>query len=149
MFHRHKHKSLSARQLFVHAHIPTAKSPIGHSKPYTNRGHSKKCIPMEFLVFCHLSIASSGLPLVVSQREHRDLDNSVFVSLSRELFCFDYVLYSLSYAGSCDLVSQQWPAVHNQNKQRFLNETFKTRCCNRLKFRTFEFVGNLRYNLKW
>ena len=24
---------------------------------------------------------------------HSDLDNSVFVSLSRELFCFDYVLY--------------------------------------------------------
>ena len=40
-----------------------------------------------------------------------DLDNSVFVSLSRELFCFDYVLlYSLSYAGSRDLV-HQWPAV--------------------------------------
>ena len=57
---------------------------------------------------------------------HRDLDNSVFVSLSRELLCFDYVLYSLSYAGSLDLV-RQWPAVHKQNKQRFINETFKTR----------------------
>ena len=58
---------------------------------------------------------------------HRDLDNSVFVSLSRELFCFDYVLYTLSYVGSRDLVCQ-WQTVHNQNKQRFLNETLKTRC---------------------
>ena len=37
---------------------------------------------------------------------HSDLDNSVFVSLSLELFCFDYVLYSFSYAGSRDPVSQ-------------------------------------------
>ena len=59
---------------------------------------------------------------------HRDLNYSVFVSLSRELFCFDYeyVLYSLSYVGSRDLVVRQWSAVHDQNKQRFLNETFKT-----------------------
>ena len=64
--------------------------------------------------------------LFFSYHPPRDLDNSEFVSLSRELFCFDYVLYSLSYAGSRDLV-RQWPAVHNQNKQRFLNETFKTR----------------------
>ena len=35
----------------------------------------------------------------------RDLDSSVFVSLSRELFCFDYVLYFLSYAGSRDHLS--------------------------------------------
>ena len=34
-------------------------------------------------------------------------------------FCFDYV----RYAGSIDLV-RQWSAVHNQNKQGFLNETF-------------------------
>ena len=45
--------------------------------------------------------------------------------LSRDMFCFDYVLYSLSYAGSRELV-RQWPAVHNQNKIRFLNETFKS-----------------------
>ena len=30
---------------------------------------------------------------------HRDLDNSVFVSLSRELFCFDFVLHTLSMLG--------------------------------------------------
>ena len=34
-------------------------------------------------------------------------------------FCFDFVLYTISYTR---------PALHNQNKQRFLNETFKTRC---------------------
>ena len=28
---------------------------------------------------------------------HRDLDNSVFVSLSRELFCFDYLCTVLSH----------------------------------------------------
>ena len=65
---------------------------------------------------------------------HRDLDRySVFVSLSRELLCFDYVLYSPSYVGSRDLV-RQWPAVHDQNKQRFLKETFKTRWTIRLFF---------------
>ena len=47
--------------------------------------------------------------------------------LSRDLFCFDCVLYSLSYAGSRDLVISQWSALNDQNKQRFLNETFKTR----------------------
>ena len=62
----------------------------------------------------------------------RVLDHSVFVF--SESF-FDVVLYSLSY-GSRDLASQR-PAVHyqnktmiyeqNQNKQRFLKETFKTR----------------------
>ena len=53
-----------------------------------------------------------------------DLNNSVFVSLSG-----DYVMYSLSYVGSHDLISQ-WPAVHNKKtKQRCLNRTFKTRCC--------------------
>ena len=36
------------------------------------------------------------------------------------------LLYSLGYVGSRDLASQR-PAVHNQNKQRFLNETFKPR----------------------
>ena len=41
---------------------------------------------------------------------HRDLDYSVY-----------YVLYALSYVGSRDLV-YQWPAVHNQNKQRFFDE---------------------------
>ena len=56
--------------------------------------------------------------------KHRDLDSSVFVTLSRELFCFEYVLYSLSFTGLRDLV-RQWPAVHNQNKQRFLNEFLK------------------------
>ena len=39
--------------------------------------------------------------------------------------CFDFVLHSLTYVGSRDLV-RQWPAVHDQN--RFLDETFKTRC---------------------
>ena len=72
----------------------------------------------------------------------RNLDNSVFVSLSRELFCFDYVLYSLSYAGSRDLV-RQWPAVHNQNKQRFLNETFKTR------WNIYYYFSGLRYKYKY
>ena len=42
-------------------------------------------------------------------------------------FCFDYVLYFLSYVWSRDLVVRQWPAVHDQVKQRFLNENFKTR----------------------
>ena len=59
---------------------------------------------------------------------HRDLDNSVFVSLSREswkLFCFDYVLYSLSLI--CWVAWPHPPAVRNQNIQRFLNETFETR----------------------
>ena len=37
-------------------------------------------------------------------------------------FCFDYVLHSLSYDRSCDLVNQ-WPVCINQNKQIFLNET--------------------------
>ena len=37
-----------------------------------------------------------------------------------------YCTYSLSYAWSRDLICK-WAAVHNQNKQRFLNETFKTR----------------------
>ena len=61
---------------------------------------------------------------------HRDLDHSVSVSRIQEsCYCFDYVLYSLSYVGSRDLVRQR-PAVHNQDKQRFLNETFKTRCTN-------------------
>ena len=55
---------------------------------------------------------------------HRDLDHSVFVSLFGKLFlfCFCTVL------SSRDLASQ-WPAVHNENKQRFLNETFKQRWC--------------------
>ena len=43
---------------------------------------------------------------------------------SKNCFCFDYVLYFLSYVGSRDL-DRQWPAVHNQTKQRFLNETSK------------------------
>ena len=55
---------------------------------------------------------------------HRDLDHSVFVSLFRELFLIMYT--TLSSVGSRDLV-RQWPAVHDQNKQRFLNETSKTR----------------------
>ena len=43
-------------------------------------------------------------------------------------FCFDYLLYFLSYVGSRDLAAQ-WAGVHNQNKQRFiLNETFKSMC---------------------
>ena len=70
------------------------------------------------------------MPLII-YIHHCDLDSSVFVSLFRELFCFDNVLYSLSYAGSRDLV-RQWPAVHNQNKQIFLYETFKTRCASLL-----------------
>ena len=66
---------------------------------------------------------------------HRELDHSsIFVSLSRELFCFDYVLlYSLWYVGSRGLV-RLWPAVHDQNKQRFLDETFKTRWYKKLNF---------------
>ena len=74
----------------------------------------------------------------------RALDHSVFVSLFGELFWFVLFslngnrkfLYSLSYIGSHDLASQ-WPTVHNQhknkvsvqnqNKQRLLSETFKTR----------------------
>ena len=32
----------------------------------------------------------------------------------------------LSHVWSRDLI-RQWPAVHNQNKQGFLNETFKAR----------------------
>ena len=35
--------------------------------------------------------------LYLCRSHHRDLDYSVFVSLSREFFCFDYVLYSLSF----------------------------------------------------
>ena len=57
---------------------------------------------------------------------HRDLDSYVFVSLSRELFWFSLcTVLSLLFVGSPDLV-RQWPAVHNRNKQRFINETFKT-----------------------
>ena len=37
----------------------------------------------------------------------------------------------LSYVGSRDLF-RQWPAEHNQHKQIFLNETFKTRCASLL-----------------
>ena len=49
-------------------------------------------------------VAGCKLRYIVLYINHRDLDNSVFVSLSRELFCFDYVLYSLSYAWSRDLI---------------------------------------------
>ena len=56
--------------------------------------------------------------------DHRDLDRSVFVSLSEELFLFWlYVLYSLSYVELRDLI-RKWLAVHNQNKQRFLKRDF-------------------------
>ena len=58
---------------------------------------------------------------------HRDLDHSVFVSPFHNVV-FVLIMYcTLSYVGSRDLV-RQWPAVHYQNKQRFLNETFKSRC---------------------
>ena len=80
------------------------------------------------------------MPLII-YIHHCDLDSSVFVSLFRELFCFDNVLYSLSYAGSRDLV-RQWPAVHNQNKQIFLNETFKTRWCTLLHLSEHLFTCN-------
>ena len=55
------------------------------------------------------------------------LKNTAFLPtlyLSRFLqscFCFDFKLYSIIYVGSRDLASQ-WPAVHNQNKQRILRE---------------------------
>ena len=46
-----------------------------------------------------------------------------FSRLPGSCYCFVYVLFSpSSYVGSRDLVS----AVHNQNNQRFLNETNKT-----------------------
>ena len=51
--------------------------------------------------------------------DHPDLDHSVSVSLSKELFLY-WFMYFLSYVGSRDLV-RQWPAVHNPNKQRFLD----------------------------
>ena len=58
---------------------------------------------------------------------HTVIKTTLYLSRFPEsCFCFDFVLYSLSYVGSRDLV-HQWPAVHNQNKQRFLDETFKTR----------------------
>ena len=74
---------------------------------------------------------------------HSDLDHSVFVSIFEKFFCFDFVLYSLSFIGSRDF-DHQWPALHNQNKnivsvqnqnkQRILGETFKNAvCCKTLK----------------
>ena len=64
---------------------------------------------------------------------HRDLDITRICLALRELFFYEYVLYTLSYVGSRDLV-RQWPAVQNQNKQRFLYETFKRRWCARVRF---------------
>ena len=43
--------------------------------------------------------------------KQRDLDHSVFVSLSESCFCFDYALCSLSYVGSRELVRQR-PAIY-------------------------------------
>ena len=57
---------------------------------------------------------------------HRDLDHYVFVSFFGIFLFVLVLLYSLGYVGSRDLASQ-WPAIHSQNKQRFLNETFKPR----------------------
>ena len=71
--------------------------------------------------------------------QDRDIFSTVIQNilyLSRFLkscFCFDYVLYSLTYVGSRDLV-RQWPAVYNQNKKKILNETFKTRWLYNLTF---------------
>ena len=57
----------------------------------------------------------------------RDLYNSVLSRFPESFFVLImYCTLSLSHVWSHDLV-RQWPAVHNQNKQRFLNETFKSR----------------------
>ena len=57
---------------------------------------------------------------------HTDIDHSVYVLLSRELFLFYYVLYSVSYFWSCDLANRL-QAIQNLKKNRIkMNKNVKT-----------------------
>ena len=68
------------------------------------------CICIIIIAFSSLPLESSFFLIIVI---HSDLNHSLYMSCFPESrYCFEYVLYSLSYVGTW---SRQPMAVHNQN----------------------------------
>ena len=79
----------------------------------------------EFLPFQHCLLPFQNCFIFYKWYRHRNL--ILYSSrFPKSCICLDYALHSLSNLGH--LTSSANGHLHIQNKQRFINETFKTRC---------------------